>query len=273
MTIDRKLMIKYYKELKDLIMEHSSYIKKRIAIFPKKTTRKIQHLKFNELTIQVNGESFLLPDLIKKLKSIYKDLLLESKPHNYNSVLRNYKNEAKTSLNINNTYNKYENILNARFDNNKEKMQYWLVSYKAIESSLKAKNVNESTDILSDIYSLITEDTDIDYNRRDIIMDIMEMVKKEMNNKDNVNEITALYESCANGEISLEERENRIARLKSDSYAYETDSEYKTESTNLTPHEIYDNIVSKLYERCSNGEISVSERELYIEKAKELYLK
>ena len=174
---------------------------------------------------------------------------------------------------MNNTYNKYENILNARFDNNKEKMQYWLVSYKAIESSLKAKNVNESTDIISDIYSLITEDTDIDYNRRDTIMDIMEMVKKEMNNKDNVNEITALYESCANGEISLEERENRIARLKSDSYAYETDSEYKTESTNLTPHEIYDNIVSKLYERCSNGEISVSERELYIEKAKELYLK
>ena len=36
-------------------------------------------------------------------------------------------------------------------------------------------------------------------------MDIMEMVKKEMNNKDNVNEITALYESCANGEISLED--------------------------------------------------------------------
>lgn len=273
MTIDRKLMIKYHKELKDLIMEHSSYIKKRITIFPKKTTKKIQHLNINELTIQVNGESFLLPDLIKKLKSIYKNLLSESKPHNYNPVLRNYNSEAKTSLNMNNTYNKYKNILNARFNNNKEKMQYWLLSYKAIESTLKNKNMNESTNILSDIYLLITEDIEIDYNRRENIMDIMEMVKKEINKKDNINEITALYESCANGEITVEEREESISKLKSDSYAYETDNEYKTESTNLTPHEIYDNIVSKLYERCSNNEISVSERELYIEKAKELYLK
>lgn len=77
-------------------------------------------------------------------------------------------------------------------------------------------------------------------------------------------EIKALYERYGNGEITLEEREELIQELK--------DSHYKTECTSdivldydLTPIEQFTEVKKALYEKCSNGEIGIEERETLIQ--------
>jgi hypothetical protein len=79
----------------------------------------------------------------------------------------------------------------------------------------------------------------------------------------------ALYESCANGEITLEEREELLNNLKDKKYLSEA-SEYEIYNESLDKKDKFNAIKHALYERCANGELTVEQRETLICKAKEM---
>lgn len=75
-----------------------------------------------------------------------------------------------------------------------------------------------------------------------------------------------LYESCQNGDITVEEREQLISELRDDLFLSEAtvdvdDSEYMSNT------EKFDQIKLALYEKCNDGEITIEERESLINKA------
>lgn len=96
---------------------------------------------------------------------------------------------------------------------------------------------------------------------------------KEM--RDNL--VTVLYERCSKGEISVEQRELLIQKANS---AFVAESTEKTveeetpvvETQELTAKEKYDRIKTMVYEKCTNGEITVDQREELLEKARDRFL-
>lgn len=88
----------------------------------------------------------------------------------------------------------------------------------------------------------------------------------------NVNEsaIKSLYEACQNGEITIEEREEKINTLKINSF-FESIIEESGDDC-LTVVEYFDTIKSSLYVKEAAGEISMEQREELIQKAREIYL-
>ncbi len=76
----------------------------------------------------------------------------------------------------------------------------------------------------------------------------------------------ALYEACHNGEITIEEREELFKDLQDKFYVKEKTSDIM-EDTSKTKNQRFDECRKVLYERCSQGEITISERESLIGKA------
>ena len=90
--------------------------------------------------------------------------------------------------------------------------------------------------------------------------------------------VSTLYEKCSNGEISVKQRE-RLLRKMNDSFITEAGlpeqcvdkkaDEYSVLKTaGLSATEKYGKIKKVLYERCSNGEITVEQREELLARAK-----
>ena len=81
----------------------------------------------------------------------------------------------------------------------------------------------------------------------------------------------ALYEACAAGEITVEEREELFGELQEKYYVENrtTDVMYDTGASN---REKFNSVRTVLYERCSAGEITVEERESLISKAYDMLL-
>lgn len=76
----------------------------------------------------------------------------------------------------------------------------------------------------------------------------------------------ALYEACHNGEITIDEREELFKDLQDKFYVKEKTSGIM-EDTSKTKNQRFDECRKVLYERCSQGEITISERESLIGKA------
>ena len=74
-----------------------------------------------------------------------------------------------------------------------------------------------------------------------------------------------IYEACANGSITIEEREELLAEMESNSVLSD---EIARVDNDMLAKEKYDKVVKALYKRCNENEISVEEREELIEKAK-----
>ena len=99
---------------------------------------------------------------------------------------------------------------------------------------------------------------------------------KEM--RDNI--ITVLYEKCANGEISIDQRELLIQKANSALITedVETETDLETEATNivesteLSPKEKYDAFKTLVYEKCAEGELTEDEREDLLVKAVDRFL-
>ena len=81
----------------------------------------------------------------------------------------------------------------------------------------------------------------------------------------------SIYEACANGEITLEEREELLVNLRDKKYLSEA-SDYEINDNSINNKERFEAIKLALYERCSNGELTVEQRESLINKAKEMIL-
>lgn len=75
----------------------------------------------------------------------------------------------------------------------------------------------------------------------------------------------SLYEACNKGEITVEEREELLKDIQDKFFIKESASEIP--QNGLSNKQKFDQVRKVLYERCSRGEISVSERESLIGKA------
>lgn len=91
-----------------------------------------------------------------------------------------------------------------------------------------------------------------------------ESVKNDMEtqNKDYLKQ--SLYDACNAGEITVEEREELLQSAYNDRYLSESLSDINEGYSNK---EKFEKIKSILYERCSNGEISINQREHLIDMA------
>lgn len=87
--------------------------------------------------------------------------------------------------------------------------------------------------------------------------------------------ITNLYDRCAKGEISRNQREKLIQ--KTNSMFTATESAVETESVNTTemeknsPKEKYEMFKESVYKKFSNGEITIETREILLEKARDTF--
>ena len=96
--------------------------------------------------------------------------------------------------------------------------------------------------------------------------------------------VTVLYEKCANGEISREQRELLIQKANSMFVATEapivkesTENEPTVEavveeSKELSPKEKYNLFKESVYEKYTTGKITIDQREELLEKAREKFL-
>jgi hypothetical protein len=99
--------------------------------------------------------------------------------------------------------------------------------------------------------------------------------------------VNALYNRCANGEISVNQREQLILKINSMYTATESINDTNVEDTiqestentqelvqetrNLTPTQKYKMFKESVYQKCSNGEITVEMREELLAKAREAF--
>ena len=101
----------------------------------------------------------------------------------------------------------------------------------------------------------------------------IESKKKEKavkESEDFINARKSIYESCNRGEISLDEREDLLQDLNRKMMVQESeDISIENGSTNKQK---FDSVCRSIYERCSNGEITLNEREILIDKARAMFL-
>lgn len=100
-------------------------------------------------------------------------------------------------------------------------------------------------------------------------------IEKEQKKKVNVRESTeykekklSIYESCQKGEITIEEREELLADMDREFLLKECED---IQHISLSNREKYKGVVNALYEKCSEGEITVEEREYLINKARDQF--
>ena len=89
--------------------------------------------------------------------------------------------------------------------------------------------------------------------------------------------IDVLYERCANGEISRDQRELLIEKVNSMFVATESetttvDTDNVTESREFSSKEKYNMFRESVYAKCANGDITVEQREALLEKARDSFL-
>lgn len=101
-------------------------------------------------------------------------------------------------------------------------------------------------------------------------------IEKEQKKKINVKESAeykekklSIYESCQKGEITLEERESLLSDLDKEAVLQECEN---NEDSSMSNREKCKAVIESLYEKCSNGEITLEEREYLIEKAQSQFL-
>lgn len=77
----------------------------------------------------------------------------------------------------------------------------------------------------------------------------------------------AIYEACANNEITLDEREDLLADL------YDTFilNESASDTEDLTVKETFDEVKTRLYKECAEGKIDIDERERLLSLARNTY--
>ena len=101
-------------------------------------------------------------------------------------------------------------------------------------------------------------------------------IEKEQKKKVNIKESAeykekklSIYESCQKGEITIEEREELLADMDREILLKECE---EMQEVSLSNREKYKAVVSALYEKCNEGELSVEERENLIAKAQKQFL-
>ena len=81
----------------------------------------------------------------------------------------------------------------------------------------------------------------------------------------------AIYESCANGDITIEQREILINNLKTKTVVEEMAKEIEDPYVEEDVNDEYNKVRTIIYEKYANGEFDLNMREVLLEKAREKY--
>lgn len=231
---------KYLRLLKKDIQEISLNIKKRTRLINVNLFHELSKMISNDEKISIDGKSMTKEEAIKSCIAIHHNLVKASNPLFYHKYILSY-------------------IDNARKNHDEKSIAE---SYNQTVKELNAYRV----ELYNDLYFC---------NRvmKTMKNELKNIRKEEYNNmKLNKNqEIQKIYKECAEQGLTLDEREKRIAEVKSENFFEPISESYSERGVELSNKEKLGFIKTTLYERAATGEISVSQREKLLQAAKDKY--
>lgn len=268
----------YIQNIQKIVNEKTESLQKRINCIDEKTLSRLKNTSFpKDKEVEILGDNFSIHDVISKLGTYYDDLKIKSNPNFYkhqmiNTMKSNLSRSREEAFKMS-IYKECKDDITKVFNECDKKLSFITNAFKVLSKEIK--NINEKVEVDQIMWKsgIGSDILDSIFNDNELIESTIDKEILHENDKETdvfKNEKKMLYESCANGEISINEREEKLIELKNSSY-FETYVDVPTR-VEMSNSEKIKAIISLLYEKCSNGEISVDEREKLISKAKCIYI-
>jgi len=302
-SVQKEYLLKLKNEIDDFVVN----FKKRYDRFPWKKLLSIKKIrKFDDIIITVNKTKFGTKELIRDVSNLQTKLgqMCQSKYFNY--IIRAYLKDARgqEDAKVKDIYTTYHKELKLAFKEMQDDLYTAYDMLSALTKSLnQEKEVKEGTEMntvsLEDIEKELFEGTDTELTKgvqeiqkaTDPSNQEKEMDKAIQNNsqadpelkkaladsklesalsdEEYQNAKKALYEACANGEMTIEEREETLQTLKEEAMVKAISPD--TEKTGMSNFEAFEAVRKDLYEKYGKGEITLETREALITEAREIF--
>lgn len=121
----------YIKNMTMLIMANTNYVKKRLAVFPIKTIKKVEKMELtNNITVQ--GKDYDSSELLKLIREKYTKLNKDTRMSSYSDIMRNFKKELTDENDLNEVWKKYQGEVRTKLEENKKDMYFCLDAIKEL---------------------------------------------------------------------------------------------------------------------------------------------
>ena len=121
----------YIKNMTMLIMANTNYVKKRLAVFPIKTIKKVEKMELtNNITVQ--GKDYDSSELLKLIREKYTKLNKDTRMTSYSDIMRNFKKELTDENDLNEVWKKYQGEVRIRLEEDKKDMYFCLDAIKEL---------------------------------------------------------------------------------------------------------------------------------------------
>ena len=121
----------YIKNMTMLIMANTNYVKKRLAVFPIKTIKKVEKMELtNNITVQ--GKDYDSSELLKLIREKYTKLNKDTRMSSYSDIMRNFKKELTDEYDLNEVWKKYQGEVRIRLEEDKKDMYFCLDAIKEL---------------------------------------------------------------------------------------------------------------------------------------------
>jgi hypothetical protein len=114
-----------------LIMANTNYVKKRLAVFPIKTIKKVEKMELtNNITVQ--GKDYDSSELLKLIREKYTKLNKDTRMSSYSDIMRNFKKELTDENDLNEVWKKYQGEVRTKLEEDKKDMYFCLDAIKEL---------------------------------------------------------------------------------------------------------------------------------------------
>ena len=121
----------YIKNMAMLIMANTNYVKKRLAVFPIKTIKKVEKMELtNNITVQ--GKDYDSSELLKLIREKYTKLNKDTRMSSYSDIMRNFKKELTDENDLNEVWKKYQGEVRTKLEEDKKDMYFCLDAIKEL---------------------------------------------------------------------------------------------------------------------------------------------
>lgn len=121
----------YIKNMTMLIMANTNYVKKRLAVFPIKTIKKVEKMELtNNITVQ--GKDYDSSELLKLIREKYTKLNKDTRMSSYSDIMRNFKKELTDENDLNEVWKKYQAEVRTKLEEDKKDMYFCLDAIKEL---------------------------------------------------------------------------------------------------------------------------------------------
>ena len=121
----------YIKNMTMLIMANTNYVKKRLAVFPIKTIKKVEKMELtNNITVQ--GKDYDSSELLKLIREKYTKLNKDTRMSSYSDIMRNFKKELTDENDLNEVWKKYQGEIRTKLEEDKKDMYFCLDAIKEL---------------------------------------------------------------------------------------------------------------------------------------------